>query len=336
MSSKRKKSVKRSVRTRLKAGVRAKVRTPAKSASRKAVRKPVQKRTPKTIRTVRIPSAEVLRERERIAAAKRAYKKAVRFFRPKKTERGSVVVLAARPRRGKVERLGKSSRKQGYAVYVTRLGTVKPLVERGKRVPLPRTRKGIDPADFRSKTAREAGQRALFSRVSTRRGLSRVFTPGRGRTSVDWLKVQAGMVEAMAQAVRTNKRAHTQVFSSSVVVKTADGMRTFGATTNLHLSDAQARMDLPSDWEGFHAKSLEQYSIIAEQLAQADMVTKGSAESIGELEWNDGEEMVNWMDERGRRWEKNEMDVVDVKSWSFEVGVGQIEGKSIFRAKGTT
>ena len=299
-----------------------------------ARRKPPAKKTPakkpakKSVQRVRIPDPAVLAARIAREQAQAQYKRAVAKFKPKKSELGTVVFLSARPPKGRSQRLERSSRRKGYAVYITKSGKVEPLRERKGDPPVPRKRASVDPAKFRRKAAREAGQKAAFASISSRRALGRTLTPQGNRTSVDWLRVEAQLAGAMSLGMRTEKRAHTQVVRHQVVVRTKDGaMRTFTATTNLHVSDQQAQMDPGPQWSGFSGKINEAYSLIAEQLKAANMVSQGSADYISELDINEGvDDQQMWLGEDGSRWEKNECDVVDIVSWSFEVGVGVIEG----------
>jgi len=303
-----------------------KVKAPARKLSPTPKRKPSVTQKRRT-QTVRIPSPEVLQKRAELAEAQALYKKAVARFKPKKSELGTVVFVASKPPKGKSKRLDRRSRQKGFAVYVTKTGKLEPLREQRRKPPVPRKRASVDPAKFRRKAAREAGQRSVFARVSGKRSLSRMFKPGRGRQSVDWMKVADHLAGAMARGMQTERRAHTQVVSHAVVVRTQEGtVRTFEATTNLMVSDEQAKTSPGPEWNAFAGKINEAYGLIAEQLKAANMVSRGSADYIRGLELNeDIEDQEDLMGEDGQRWEKNECDVVDIVSWSFEIGVGILE-----------
>ena len=298
-----------------------------------ARRKPPAKKVPakkpqakKSVQAVRIPSPEVLQKREELAEAQALYKTAVARFKPKKSELGTVVFVAAKPPKGRSQRLDRRSRKKGFAVYVTKTGKLEPLREKSRKPPVPRKRASVDPAKFKRKQAREAGQRSVFARVSGKKALSRLFTPGRGRKSVDWLKVADHLAGAMSAGMVTERRSHTQVVNHAVKVRTDDGTKVFYATTNLMVSDEQAKTSPGPDWNAFAGKVNEAYGLIAEQLKAANMVSRGSADYIRGLDLNeDVEDQVELLGEDGQRWEKNECDVVDIVSWSFEIGVGILE-----------
>ena len=312
------------VKAKVKGTVLQRRPSPVPTASPRRKPAVTQKRS---VQAVRIPSPEVLQKRAALAEAQALYKTAVARFKPKKSELGTVVFVAAKPPKGRSQRLDRRSRKKGFAIYVTKTGKLEPLREQRRKPPVPRKRASVDPAKFRRKAAREAGQRSVFARVSGKKALSRMFKPGRGRKSVDWLKVADHLAGAMSAGMVTERRAHTQVVSHAVVVRTKEGMtRTFTATTNLMVSDEQAKTSPGPDWNAFAGKVNEAYGLIAEQLKAANMVSRGSADYIRGLDLNeDVEDQVELLGEDGQRWEKNECDVVDIVSWSFEIGVGILE-----------
>ena len=290
-------------------------------------------RRPSTVRTPRRLSSPRIQAQLASQRSWEAYRKAVRTFRPRKTERGQVVMLASKPTRdGKSVRLGTASQRQGFAVYVTPAGKVQPLVEKRGQAPWAHRRMSMPVDKFKSKRAKAAGLKWLAPRVASQRGLDRVWKPGRGKESVNWPTVKGGMKRAMATLAARNRTAQVQVSKSVVVVRFQDEdgdefFRTFEAKVICKLTDAQAKGPARNwDWDAWEAKSLEHYALIAEQLKGADMVSRGSAYYISNLAVNRGvTDMTDFLDEIGNKWEKNECQIVDFKSWAFSIGRAVID-----------
>ncbi|NBV34523.1 MAG: hypothetical protein EBR81_12235 [Proteobacteria bacterium] len=215
--------------------------------------------------------------------------KAASKFRPRKAERGTIVLIAAtKTREAKLgERVGPKYRGKVFAFYITKTGEKKPYRElefRGvgkprkakHKVPVPYRKSTLDPYNF-PKRARE---KFFFSKLGTPVKKPLIVKAKTG--NVAYIEMPNGQVKAIS---------HQDVF----------GQR-------------KEQEPKPKLYRAFIAKKL--YAGIAQKLQQMGLVSQGSATRVGSLPENKDKPREQWM-YNGEPWSKRRLETARVAEIQF-------------------
>jgi len=261
--------------------------------------------------------AKLLAERREVQAYK-AYRKAIKRFRPRKGELGKLVFLTARPFRGQDagQRTGSNARRQVYAVYVTKTGKVIPYKDRKKRkqAPRPISTKSIDPNQFGSPRARTIAKELFFARTSKRE--KRVgFLPRKKKreSTVDFERVSESLAKRLDQIAA--RRTVSLEIKTSALVKLPDGsVKAYNVDLMFHQQQGQGGVD-------FYRPKTERelYAALAQQIGADGFVTAGSAQSVKKLKWNKGQPRNKWLDSKQQPWRKRNLETVKILRIDTEI-----------------
>ena len=277
---------------------------------------------------------------EKEAKRAKAFKDATRRFRPRKSELGSVVLIAAtKTRTAKPgDRVPKNYKGKVYALYVTRTKKVEPYreytkpTEPGKRRK-PKTKSPaalkpstIDPLNFRTKAARRKAEKLFFA-PGNRLVKPVVVTAKTG--NVRWHE------EVVPKTIRATQQMLKKAFGAKEVgdvpilyevkaeVKLPDG-----STITIEHKDAfgqrKEQETSASLYQGFIEKRL--YAGIAEKLSEKGLVSRGSARRVGALPENRNKPQSKWT-RRGKPWVKRKYEVARVSSVTITPTVQRVTNK---------
>lgn len=292
----------------------------------------------------------VARQTEQRRELEARFKQATRYFRPRKTEKQSIVFVSAFPetvrvlpgqkvverygkkfkvpRRAKTitipagQRLPRNSRKKGFTLYVTRDGKLKPYKDRDKKrqPPIPLKQGATDVRVFKRKRAE---RRWYAEHVSTGELKQRKIRPRKGKREVsfsnDIVPKIAGDLKQMTDNIGQGYKHLVVRAAISVEVKETGEKRTIQVEEDFKQGETQLMKRT-----GFYAPFVEKkfYAAMANQLAAMGMVTTGSAQFVGRMRENRGKSRRQWT-KRGMKWDK--WDFKEVKILGFDTGVKQIK-----------
>ena len=252
--------------------------------------------------------------------------KAASKFRPRKAERGTIVLIAAtKTREAKLgERVGPKYRGKVFAFYITKTGQKKPYRElefrgvgkprRAKhKVPIPYRKSTLDPYNF-PKRARE---KFFFAKLGTPVKKPLIVKAKTG--NVWWNE------EFVPKAVRKTREVIDKVTKGKQVGNLQVVM---DITAYIELPNGQVKavshQDVfgqrkeqepkPKFYEPFIARRL--YAGIAQKLQQMGIVSQGSATRVGSLPENKGKPRSKWM-YKGEPWAKRKLDTARVAEIQF-------------------
>jgi hypothetical protein len=280
-----------------------------------------------------------LLQQEKDAKQQKAFKEATRRFRPRKTERGSVVLIAATKTRSAKpgDRVPKNYKGKVFALYVSKNKKVTPYKEYsapelGKRRkaktkhPVAIKSTTIDPLNFRTKAARRVAEKLFFVPGSR---LIKPVTVSAKTGNVRWHE------EVVPKVIKATKQMVKKAFGSKEVgdvpilfevkaeVKLPDG-----STINIEHKDSfgqrKEQASTTSLYQGFVEKRL--YAGIAEQLSERGLVSRGSARRVGSLPENKGKPQSKWT-RRGKPWVKRKYNVARVSSVTIMPTVQRVTNK---------
>lgn len=297
-------------------------KSPAKKApAKKAPAKKVAKAPAPTPPPVKITRAQkrffkVAGQQAQEEKPRESFAAAFRDFVPKESEFGSVVFLS---REGK--RVPRSYRNKVYAAYVTRRGTVKPYKEPGERVPVAHKIRTLKIPHFKPQSARRAAAQRIFATTSSRvRPLQ--IRPGKSGIIDLERDILPKLTKTLVEFTMTQARGFYGLMAWAATTRLADGrFRTFTGRVKWDLSDAQVAAirngQLNRQWFLPIVRG-NLYADIAEALKQAGMVSGGSSRYISQLAANEDLDREDWVDNKGNRWEKNDLDEVEISNLTIE------------------
>ena len=247
-------------------------------------------------------------------------------FRVRKSERGTIVLIAAtKTREAKLgERVGPKYRGKVFAFYITKTGEKKPYRElefRGvgkprkakHKVPIPYRKSTLDPYNF-PKRARE---KFFFAKLGTPVKKPLIVKAKTG--NVWWNE------EFVPRAVRKTREVIDKVTKGKQVGNLQVVM---DVTAYIELPNGQVKavshQDVfgqrkeqepkPKFYEPFIARRL--YAGIAQKLQQMGIVSQGSATRVGSLPENKGKPRSKWM-YNGEPWSKRKLETARVAEIQF-------------------
>ena len=252
--------------------------------------------------------------------------KAASKFRPRKSELGTIVLIAAtKTREAKLgDRVGPKYRGKVFAFYITKTGQKKPYRElefrgvgkprRAKhKVPIPYRKSTLDPYNF-PKRARE---KFFFAKLGTPVKKPLIVKAKTG--NVWWNE------EFVPRAVRKTREVIDKVTKGKQVGNLQVVM---DVTAYIELPNGQVKavshQDVfgqrkeqepkPKFYEPFIARRL--YAGIAQKLQQMGLVSQGSSTRVGSLPENKGKPRSKWM-YKGEPWAKRKLDTARVAEIQF-------------------
>jgi hypothetical protein len=280
-----------------------------------------------------------LLQQEKDAKQQKAFKGATRYFRPRKTERGGVVLIAATKTRSAKpgDRVPKNYKGKVYALYVSKTKKVTPYKEYtppivGKRRkaktkhPVAIKSTTIDPLNFRTKAARRVAEKLFFVPGSK---LIKPVTVTAKTGNVRWYE------DVIPKTIRATKRMIKKAFGDKEI---GDVPILFEVRAELELPDGskitidhvdsfgQRKEQKPEDslYEGFLERRL--YAGLAEKLSEKGLVSRGSARHVGALPENQGKPQSKWT-RRDKPWYKRKYDVARVSSITIMPTVQKVTNK---------
>jgi hypothetical protein len=247
-------------------------------------------------------------------------------FRVRKSERGTIVLIAAtKTREAKLgERVGPKYRGKVFAFYITKTGEKKPYRElefRGvgkprrakSKVPVPYRKSSLDPYNF-PKRARE---KFFFAKLGTPVKKPLIVKAKTG--NVWWNE------EFVPKAVRKTREVISKVTKGKQVGNLQVVM---DITAYIEMPNGQVKavshQDVfgqrkeqepkPKFYEPFIARRM--YAGIAQKLQQMGLVSQGSATRVGSLPENKGKPRSKWM-YNGEPWSKRKLETARVAEIQF-------------------
>ena len=278
-------------------------------------------------------------QQEKDAKQQKAFKEATRRFRPRKTERGGVVLIAATKTRSAKpgDRVPKNYKGKVYALYVSKTKKVTPYKEftppiAGKRRkaktkhPVAIKSISIDPLNFRTKAARRVAEKLFFVPGSK---LIKPVTVTAKTGNVRWHE------DVVPKVIRATKRMIKKAFGAREI---GDVPILFEVRAELELPDGSKitidhmdafgqRKEQKSEnslYEGFIERKL--YAGLAEKLSERGLVSRGSARHVGALPENQGKPQSKWT-RRDKPWYKRKYDVARVSSITIMPTVQKVTNK---------
>ena len=253
------------------------------------------------------------------------YKSASKF-RPKKSERGTIVLIAAtKTREAKLgERVGPKYRGKVFAFYITKTGQKKPYRElEFKGVGKPRRAKHKTPAPYRKSTLdpynfpKRAREKFFFSKLGTPVKKPLIVKAKTG--NVWWNE------EFVPRAVQKTREVISKVTKGKQV---GNLQLVMDVTAYIEMPNGQVKaishQDVfgqrkeqepkPKLYRAFIAKKL--YAGIAQKLQQMGLVSQGSATRVGSLPENKDKPREEWM-YNGEPWSKRRLETARVAEIQF-------------------
>jgi len=271
--------------------------------------------------------------------------KAASKFRVRKSERGTIVLIAAtKTRESKLgDRVGPKYRGKVFAFYVTKTGQKKPYRElefrgvdkprRAKhKIPVPYRKSTLDPYNF-PKRARE---KFFFAKLGTPVKKPLVVKAKTG--NVWWNE------EFVPKAVRKTREVIQKVTKGKQIGNIQIVM---DITAYIELPNGQVKaishQDVfgqrkeqepkPKFYEPFIARRL--YAGIAQKMQQIGIVSQGSATRVGSLPENKGKPRSKWM-YKGEPWSKRKLETARVAEIQFlprTVVVTSVPAKKVIKKR---
>ena len=267
------------------------------------------------------------------------YSKAIRHFRPRKGERGGIVLLAATTKLGRKigERVPKNYRGKVFSFYVTKTGKAQPYRDRvitksgarraRTRSPVAHTVKAIDPWNFIAKSAQKAAQRTLFVKGDRMvRPVTIAVRKGNVRWHEDVVPAATDAMMRLAQRATGGKGVGNLPMMATVeaVVELPDGKL---VTLKQEVNFGQRReqgMKEADFYRPFFERKV--YAAFADDLQRLGMVSQGSAKHVKKLKENRGKPRELWR-HKGLPWKKRNLPEARVASVTITPALIRITNK---------
>lgn len=297
-------------------GIKPGVRSSRKSASpKKSVERP-----PLSNRQI----GEMLfrqKEQRRIELFTERAKKSVKKFRPKKIERGKIVMVGVDGSRNP-----QAKGRKGYLVYVTKSGKKWWLREKGNAESVkPRTLRNLQvPFTKRLHKAEKEFSRARLKKVG-KGTLPRLTGKQSGKVTFGRnAKAVKVLTDGLVKVLRGQKSKRSFLLSAAMTVKPIGG-ETFVVNVSVPID----RSDHQAIDRGGVANFVRQkfYAALAHELAFAGLVLAGSANHIRKLAINedvdpDDPESV-YLTSNGAEWTGNGLDICTIENMDWKIEQAQ-------------
>lgn len=279
--------------------------------------------------------AAKIRQQAKERRQEATFREATRRFRPRKAERGGIVLLAAtKTRVAKVgERVQPSYRGKVFALYVTRTGKLRPYKEkvygpsgRAKakhKFPVPLGTRTLDPQQFPSPRARRIATEVLVPKGD------RLVAPVRvesRRGNVGWhetvVPLAAKAMEDTAMKATGGKGVGNLPMMVDVRLELAlpDGSRKVVTVTD----DFGQRREQGERGTDFYTPYFQKkvYALVGESLMAMGLVSQGSASRVAKA--NVGKPRSKWK-WRGGPWHKRNLPVARVAAVEIQPRLIRVE-----------
>lgn len=265
------------------------------------------------------------------ADREKALKRALKTFRPRKSERGKIIFLGVRG-----GRIPASANRRGYAVYVNRAGkkqVVRQLTRDRKhveKIPTAKKLSSIDVSRVRSKRAKQQFLTAHLNPIASKelrrktkkgkRGISSKGTRYAGTLQTDKFYENSDSVEIIAKELSraNNSQRSKRDFLITIGVAVREGKK--GKLHWIELSRRFSRADKQEATEAECRAFLgrEVYAFLARELSDRDLVLQGSARHIGRLKENRGNPRDEWTKD-GFLWQGHDQKNVQIEKIEYRI-----------------
>lgn len=273
---------------------------------------PKLERPPKMAKLTKkeISAAFQKQEGDKILREQRAkVNKVIKNFRPKKSERGTVVFVGLDGKRVK------GNRRKGWIIKVGKKGG-KRLVDAGH---------GLRPSNYRSvkikqtqSTSRESKEFYRARLVKTKSGKSVVKGRGSVSSGGQWDfsdKVVSEIAGSIQRVLQGHKSHRVFLIEAIVAVEKANGdLKPVEVTVPISKADHIA-IDIGGI---FNFVRMQFYAYLAKQLAFDGYVTSGSANHVRRLKENKRKKRDKWT-KQGQLWEGHDYEDVTIKSIEWQI-----------------
>ena len=300
---------------------RRRVRAPGKAA---APPKPQSERAQLRAELKRRHAVELARLDRTLAGRKQKAKYAVQKFKPKRKDRGKIIIIGVRG-----GRLPANNNRRGYAVYINSKGRKIPIRQHSKitgrleKTAIPRRATSIDVSALRVKRAKKeflvARTNPVAAGVLNRKGMgvSHKGTRYAGAISTDKFYAGASSVAALSRELvrAVNGTRSKKDFLVTIGLDVVDGL---GKHHWISLERRFSRQDRQKaglgDVQAFFGREI--YAFLARELADRNLVLSGSARHIGMLKGNRGKPRHEWTKD-GFLWQGHDMQNVRVEKLEY-------------------
>lgn len=257
----------------------------------------------------------------------KAFSAATRYFRTRKAERGTVILIAAtKTRRVAVgQRVTKAFKGKVYPVYVNKNGKKEFYreykktdagVKRRARVKTPQARPpaSVDPSQFATKSSKKKAATLLFARGSQ---MQKPVTVTSATGNVRWHetvvpKVLDSIGKLLQKEIGDRPTTLSLLFEVTARVEMPDGsIRVIEHKDSLGKQASQTNID--KLYQPFLERKL--YAGVAQSLEDLQLVSAGSARYVGRLPENKGKLQPKWTRKK-KPWVKRKFAVARVASVS--------------------
>lgn len=247
-------------------------------------------------------------------------------FRPKKAERGTIVLIAARKTRDAKlgDRVGPKYRGKVFAFYVTKTGEKKPYRElefRGvgkprrakSKIPIPYRKSTLDPFNF----PKRARDKFFFAKLGTpvKKPLVVKAKTGNVWWNEEFVPKAVRKTREVIEKVTKGKQVgNLQVVMDLTAYVELPGGQVKAITHQDIFGQRKEQEPKPKFYEPFIARRM--YAGIAQKLQQMGLVSQGSATRVGSLPENKGKPRSKWQ-YKGEPWAKRKLDTARVAEIQF-------------------
>ena len=256
-------------------------------------------------------------------------KAAVKTFRPRKSERGSIVFVGVRG-----GRIPHNSNRRGYAVYVDSKGRKNPVRQLSRdtgkveRIPIARRITALDVTRVKSKKAKRNFLTARMNPVARReirrakggKGISTRGTRYAGKFAADSFYTRSDSVEVLALELckASNSQQSKRDFLVTVgihVHETKSGKRHW-IEVRRRFSRKDGQIAEIPDVKDYFGQEI--YAFMARELESRGLVLSGSARHVARLAENQGNEREVWTKD-GFEWKGRDAENVKIESIEYRI-----------------
>lgn len=251
-------------------------------------------------------------------------KSAIRGFRPRRSDRGTIIFVGTRG-----GRISGASQRKGFAVYVTKSGRKQFIRQydrkkgRVERTPTPRKLTTLDISTVRNKSAKKRfltthlnpSVRAILRKKG--KGISQRGTRYAGKIKTNKFYEKADVVGILAKelARASNSQKSKRDFLVTIGISVKDGTgRHHWIEIQRRFSRQDGQRAYETDLRSFFGREI--YAFLAKELSDRDLVLQGSARHIGRLKENRGKKRSRW-EKDGFLWQGHDQKDVSIESLEY-------------------
>lgn len=248
----------------------------------------------------------------RRATAKRkaaaTQRKALRYFRPRKTEKSSFVFVSLEGKR-----IGNTTSRKGFMVYVTANGKTRLVKEHGKTIQ-PRRASTYKLLDTGKKRAIKKFYGDRLDNLT--KTLAIRATKEESSSGVSYSRFAERLARDLRSQTGRSRSRGTYIVEIACIVELPDGEhRTFRTSVQFNKADFQILQS--AAYRDFVLVKV--YRFLAQELSYEDLVTKGSAQHVKRLKANQGKDRSEWVRKDGREWGKADFEQVTIHRIDYRI-----------------